>query len=276
MIDAAFIKLTSDNDERTNALENQIRITPITRKLRRTMPKRKRKKDDGSKKDVKFKGVYKRGERFQAMISIDGKTQNLGTFDTPKEAAQAYDRAAIQAGRPTSKLNFLDQVPKNYKPKKKKLDPRNTIGFRGVVKNRNRFQARISIGGNLQHIGTFGTAKEAAEAYDQAALQAKFPRSELNFSDTPKEEIPRIKKRRITNRRNTTNFNGVSKAGKKFQARITIDGKLKQIGTFTKPRDAAMAYDEAIVANQLPYKKLNFPDGMPIEDQSDDDDGYWM
>jgi hypothetical protein len=39
-----------------------------------------------------------------------------------------------------------------------------------------------------------------------------------------------------------------------------------------------MAYDEAIVANQLPYmyKKLNFPDGMPIEDQSDDDDGYWM
>ena len=45
-----------------------------------------------------------------------------------------------------------------------------------------------------------------------------------------------------------------------------------------KPRDAAMAYmyDEAIVANQLPYKKLNFPCGMPIEDQSDDDDGYWM
>ena len=36
----------------------------------------------------------------------------------------------------------------------------------------------------------------------------------------------------------------------------------------------AYMYDEAIVANQLPYKKLNFPDGMPIEDQSDDDDGY--
>jgi len=24
-----------------------------------------------------------------------------------------------------------------------------------------------------------------------------------------------------------------------------------------------MAYDEAIVANHLPYKKLNYPDGMP-------------
>ena len=24
------------------------------------------------------------------------------------------------------------------------------------------------------------------------------------------------------------------------------------------------------------WKKMNFPDGTPIEDQSDDDDGYWM
>ena len=81
------------------------------------MPKRKRKKEDGTKNNVKFKGITKRGKRFQASIRIDGKKQGLGTFDTSKEAAIAYDRAAIQAGRPTSKLNFLDQVPKNYKPK---------------------------------------------------------------------------------------------------------------------------------------------------------------
>ena len=147
------------------------------------MPKRKRKKEDGSKKKVKYKGVGKQGSgRFQAQIRIDGKLQGFGTFDTPKEAAEAFDRAAIQAGRPTSKLNFLDQVPKNYKPMKKKLLSNNTTGFRGVDKHRNRFQARIYIGGKLQYIGMFGTAKEAAEAYDQAALQAKFPRSESNFS----------------------------------------------------------------------------------------------
>ena len=125
-------------------------------------------------------------------------------------------------------------------------------------------------------ISTFGTAKEAAEAYDQAALQAKFPRSELNFSDTPKEEVSRIKKRRIGNYKNKTGFNGVCKVGEKFKAQISIDGKNTNLGIFTKARDAAMAYDEAIVANQLPYKKLNFPCGMPSEDQSDDDDGYWM
>ena len=228
------------------------------------------------KKEVKYKGVCKNGKRFSAYIVIDRKKQGLGTFDTAKEAAQAYDRAAIQAGRPTSKLNFLDQVPKNYKPEKKKLKSTNTTGFTGVYKRGNRFQTQITIGGNKQSIGTFGTAKEAAEAYDQAALQAKFPRSQLNFSDTPKEEISRIKKRRIGNYKNKTGFNGVCKDGEKFKAQISIDGKQTHLGLFTKPRDAAMAYDEAIVANQLPYKKLNFPCGMPSEDQSDDDDGYWM
>ena len=80
------------------------------------MPKRKRKEEDELKEKVKYFGVYKNRERFQAKISIDRKIQSFGTFDTPKEAAKAYDRAAIQEGRPTSKLNFLDQVLKNYKP----------------------------------------------------------------------------------------------------------------------------------------------------------------
>ena len=134
--------------------------------------------------DVKYQGVKQRGDNFKARIKIDGKDQGLGTFNTPKEAAQAYDRAAIQAGRPISKLNFLNQVPKNYKPKKKKLDPRNTTGFRGVYESDgDRFMARISIGGKEQYIGCFATAEEAAGAYDLAAIQAKRPTYDLNFPD---------------------------------------------------------------------------------------------
>ena len=166
------------------------------------MPKRKRKKDDGSKKDVKYKGVMKNGKRFTAMIWIDGKMQGFGTFDTPKEAAQAYDCAHIQAGHPTSKLNFLDQVPKNYKPKNKKLASNNTTGFTGVSRaSGNRFMANIFIGGKRQYIGTFGTIKEAAVAWDLAAIQAKRPKSDLNFPFLYDcrviETSPMIKKKRI-------------------------------------------------------------------------------
>jgi len=78
-------------------------------------------KEDDIDKPLKYKGVQKKGKRYKAQISVNGKTQALGTFDTSKEAAKAYDLAYIQAGRSTTKLNFLDQVPKNYKPKKKKL-----------------------------------------------------------------------------------------------------------------------------------------------------------
>ena len=56
------------------------------------------------------------------------------------------------------------------------------------------------------------------------------------------------------NQQKTGGFNGVSKQEKKFRAQIQIDDKYTYIGIFTRPRDAAMAYDEAVVANQFHTK----------------------
>lgn len=43
-----------------------------------------------------YRGAYKKGDRWAAQITVDSKTIHLGTFDTPKEAALAYDAYVIE------------------------------------------------------------------------------------------------------------------------------------------------------------------------------------
>lgn len=43
-----------------------------------------------------FKGVHKDRNKWRARIMIDGRDHNLGSFDTPEEAADAYRLAAAK------------------------------------------------------------------------------------------------------------------------------------------------------------------------------------
>lgn len=55
----------------------------------------------------KYKGVYQRYNRFKAAIKINGKLKYLGTFSTSKEAALAFNEAAIATGNTFYQLNEL-------------------------------------------------------------------------------------------------------------------------------------------------------------------------
>ncbi len=64
-----------------------------------------------------YKGVSEQprgSSRFMCRIEVDGKKYNLGTLDTPEEAAHTYDNVAVQLYGQYARLNITD----NNSPKK--------------------------------------------------------------------------------------------------------------------------------------------------------------
>ena len=60
--------------------------------------------------------------------------------------------------------------------------------------------------------------------------------------------------------------------------RLNINGKTESFGTFVTSKQAALAYDQAAIKAGRKKSTLNFPDGLPIKQESDLDDseGFWV
>ena len=59
-----------------------------------------------TKSKTGFKGVRKQGSKYQARIGINKNQIYLGTFDTPEDAAKAYDIKAVEMFGEFAFLNF--------------------------------------------------------------------------------------------------------------------------------------------------------------------------
>lgn len=56
-----------------------------------------------------YRGVYKKGSKWHAMIQHDGKKLWLGSFFHELDAAEAYDKKAIELKGELATLNFPDK-----------------------------------------------------------------------------------------------------------------------------------------------------------------------
>ena len=145
-------------------------------------------------------------------------------------------------------------MPKSKRSKRSK----NKTGFIGVDKSLSgKYRARIQINGTMKHIGYYVTAKQAAEAYDEAARKLGRPVSSLNYPNkAPVGYTPTQQALRSTN---TSGFRGVRKNGPGFVANICIDGTRHNLGTYDIAEDAAMVRDRYIILKDLDDSLLNFP-----------------
>jgi hypothetical protein len=227
-----------------------------------------------------YRGVSKSGKRFKAQISIDGKMKYLGMYDTPKEAALAFDRTAVQHKRPALFLNYPNGLPIDDEelmhPKKRRLKSTNTTGYNGVSKSGNNYMSQIRVEGKKNYLGTFDSPKEAALAFDRAIVHHKLSSSKLNYPDgLPLDDedyealMNPTKKRRLSSG-NTMGYRGVTKNGKRYAAKIGVKRKKLYLGTYNTAKEAAVAYDRAVVHHKISSSKLNFPNDATASTSSVD------
>jgi hypothetical protein len=62
-----------------------------------------------------YTGVSKDGSKFRAVIAVDRKHIHLGMFDTPEEAAVAYNKKSIELFGDRAKINVVKVQPVKIK-----------------------------------------------------------------------------------------------------------------------------------------------------------------
>lgn len=88
------------NGNRLDNRRSNLRVTDRTGNRRNTSVQ------NNNKAGYKGVGPKKHGQPWRARITVDGKSLYLGAFDTPEEAARAYDAAALEHFGEYAWLNF--------------------------------------------------------------------------------------------------------------------------------------------------------------------------
>ncbi|KAG1656379.1 hypothetical protein FOA52_011004 [Chlamydomonas sp. UWO 241] len=194
--------------------------------------------------------------------SQNKRQRHIGYYATEEVAARAYDKAAVKANGPGTKVNF----PSKATGALPVSAGRATMRYIGVGWDMSCSAWKVQLLDpqikRNRHIGYFASERDAARAYDCAAVQAYGPAVKRNFPGEAISEMPLTvgehKRQRISSR-----FIGVTWDGSKSAWRTYLtDPRTKRqrhIGSYDSEEEAARAYDSAAVQVHGPAVKRNFP-----------------
>eukprot|EP00978_Attheya_sp_CCMP212_P036280 scaffold163203_cov53-Attheya_sp.AAC.5 len=149
---------------------------------------------------------------------------------------------------------FKNETP--YKDNTRKKKGRMTSKYMGVYWDvrGNNWKAQVMLCGKNRSLGYFKTEKEAASVYSKACFKYKPHLAKekltgiyggLNLNNIP--EQPLIPKNGVVDKSNPnkSRFKGIKKSKTKWQAAITIEGKLRHLGSLKTQEEAASIYAKA-------------------------------
>jgi hypothetical protein len=216
----------------------------------------------------KYKGVCWDKKNQKWFVSIKKKKKKsicVGHFISEEDAALAYDQVARFIWGEFAHPNFPDRfeeiVDINYIMNKKKEKTSNYIGV-SKMKNKNKYSATITFKNRRIFIGNFTSELVAALAYDEVSKYLYKDSAKLNFSNEidvilfETSDIEYIINKDIKPR---SIYKGIkyNKHRETWTSKITVNGKAIYLGNYDNEYDAAMAYDNYIINNNL-NRKTNF------------------
>lgn len=246
------------NHNRLDNQRNNLRIATHSENTRNQLPL--------PKKSSKYKGVSwcKNVSRWKAKIASGKKSTPLGQFSTQREAALAYNQAALIRFGEFAFLNTIEENDPDDAPVIRTKKPIGNNPYRGVkLSNDMRtWQARITVHKKTICLGDFPSPEDAARAYDAAALRYLGDKAFLNFQESALSPIESGKPLVVqaTEKTNSlSKYRGVSYNKRCNRWVMTV--KVNHVRTVEYHTDevaAARSYDAHILHSSQPVIYVNF------------------
>lgn len=219
-----------------------------------------------SKKDFNLISQYSwsKSDDGYAYGTVNGKKVSMHAFIMKTEDDKIIDHINhIRHDNQCENLRYLT-VQQNAENRSINRNKKSSQ-YRGVfyVKEWKKYHAHIKLDGKYNNLGSHDTEITAAEAVDMFLVHNHKDHVTLNFAEKKDEYLKRKYIPFVPNKNKKTKYYGVSKKRSKYFSRITHDKKVIRLCTSHDPTVCARAYDNYIVENKIPSKKLNFADEHP-------------